>query len=60
MLPSPNPEVIPPAVTYLQGVACTTTSSCLAVGVAGNPANLLPLGLRWNGETWRIVATRIA
>src|SRR6516165_8261818 len=48
------------AVKLLAGVACTSRSSCLAVGGEFDPAtgeNLGTLAERWNGRTWRIVPT---
>jgi hypothetical protein len=48
------------AVKLLTGVACTSQSSCLAVGGEFDPAtgqNLGTLAERWNGRTWRIVPT---
>jgi hypothetical protein len=48
--PSPNPPA-PPRVGW-SGVACPTTSTCLAVGQNGY-INLL--AQRWNGSAWSLV-----
>jgi len=48
------------AVKLLAGVACTSRSSCMAVGNEFDPAtgeNLGTLAERWDGRTWRIVPT---
>src|SRR5215470_13204765 len=48
------------AVKLLAGVACTSRSSCMAVGDEFDPATGEQLGTlaeRWNGRTWRIVPT---
>jgi hypothetical protein len=48
------------AVKLLAGVACTSRSSCMAVGNEFDPATGESLGTlaeRWNGRTWRIVPT---
>jgi hypothetical protein len=48
------------AVKLLGGVACTSRSSCMAVGNEFDPATGESLGTlaeRWNGRTWRIVPT---
>jgi len=48
------------AVKLLTGVACTSRSSCLAVGGEFDQATGQSLGTlaeRWNGRNWRIVPT---
>ena len=55
--PTPNP---PGGGWFLAGVACTSQSSCMAVGNEFDPATGTLLGTlaeRWNGRTWRIVPT---
>jgi hypothetical protein len=50
----------PPAVTgaefnSLEGVSCTSSSACTAVGVfATSPGKPVPLAERWNGTEWSI------
>jgi hypothetical protein len=42
----------------LDGVACPSASTCLAVGSYDNRAGVvLPLSRRWNGKTWSAVKT---
>jgi hypothetical protein len=56
--PTPNPPGH--GIKLLNGVACTSRSSCMAVGNVFDPANGQGLGTlaeRWNGRTWRIVPT---
>src|SRR5215471_13436268 len=56
--PTPNPPGR--GVKLLNGVACTSRSSCMAVGNEFNPATGQSLGTlaeRWDGRTWRIVPT---
>src|SRR5215469_10260184 len=56
--PTPNPAGH--GIKLLNGVACTSRSSCMAVGNAFDPATGEGLGTlaeRWNGRTWRIVPT---
>jgi hypothetical protein len=55
--PTPNPSGS--ASISLSGVACTSSSSCMAVGgridKSGNAVGTL--AERWNGRNWRIVPT---
>jgi hypothetical protein len=56
--PTPNPPGH--GVKLLNSVACTSRSSCMAVGNEFDPATGESLGTlaeRWNGRTWRIVPT---
>ena len=56
--PTPNPPGH--GIKLLTGVACTSRSSCMAVGVEFDPATGESLGTvaeRWDGRTWRIVPT---
>jgi hypothetical protein len=57
--PTPNPPGH--GVKLLNSVACTSRSSCIAVGNEFDPAppneSLGTLAERWNGRTWRIVPT---
>jgi hypothetical protein len=56
--PTPNPPGH--GVKLLNGVACTSRSSCMAVGNEFDPATGESLGTlaeRWNGRTWQIVPT---
>src|SRR5215471_18913367 len=56
----PTPSLPGNAVKLLAGVACTSRSSCMAVGNEFDPATGESLGTlaeRWDGRTWRIVPT---
>jgi len=56
--PTPNPPGH--GIKLLTGVACTSRSSCMAVGYEFDPATGEGLGTlaeRWDGRTWRIVPT---
>ena len=56
--PTPNPPGH--GVKLLNSVACTSRSSCMAVGNEFDPATGESLGTlaeRWDGRTWRIVPT---
>src|SRR6516165_50487 len=56
--PTPNPPGH--GVKLLNSVACTSRSSCMAVGNEFDPAPPNALGTlaeRWDGRTWRIVPT---
>ena len=56
--PTPNPAGH--GVKLLNSVACTSRSSCMAVGNEFDPVTGESLGTlaeRWNGRTWRIVPT---
>src|SRR5262249_36985072 len=57
-----QPTANPPGrgVKLLNGVACTSRSSCMAVGNEFDPATGESLGTlaeRWDGRTWQIVPT---
>jgi hypothetical protein len=43
----------------LNGVSCTSTSSCMAVGSEGTPKNptLFTLAESWNGTAWKFLTT---
>jgi Ser-Thr-rich glycosyl-phosphatidyl-inositol-anchored membrane family len=52
---SPNPGVIS---NELNGVKCTSSTSCMAVGDYFNASNVdQTLIERWNGSTWAVVAS---
>jgi hypothetical protein len=56
--PTPNPPGH--GVKLLNSVACTSRSSCMAVGNEFDPVTGESLGTlaeRWNGRTWQIVPT---
>jgi len=56
--PTPNPRGH--GIKLLNSVACTSRSSCMAVGNEFDPVTGESLGTlaeRWNGRTWRIVPT---
>jgi hypothetical protein len=56
ILPTPNPSGI--AVSGLFGVACTSSSACMAVGASTTTAGTSrDLAERWNGTRWTIQAT---
>jgi len=57
VVPSPTPTSPGVAGALLQGVSCTSASSCVAVGEATDDSgeNLSDLILQWNGTTWSIV-----
>ncbi len=52
-VPSPNP----PGATYsvLDGVSCTSTTNCFAVGSSGDGSVSSTLIERWNGTSWAII-----
>jgi hypothetical protein len=55
-----TPNLPGKAVKLLAGVACSSRSSCMAVGGEFDPATGEQLGTLaelWNGRTWRIVPT---
>jgi hypothetical protein len=55
-----TPSLPGSAVKLLAGVACTSRSSCMAVGGEFDPATGESLGTlaeRWDGRTWQIVPT---
>jgi hypothetical protein len=45
----PSPVTSISGISYLEDVSCTGSSSCIAVGTSGNPANLNALSQLWNG-----------
>jgi hypothetical protein len=46
------------ALTFLDGVSCTSRASCTAVGYSDNaPPITTSLAERWNGTTWTRVPT---
>jgi hypothetical protein len=56
----PSPNASGPAgnlVSYLQGVSCTSASSCMAVGNSDDTSGVQTLAESWNGSTWTIVPT---
>ena len=54
IVPSPNPPGA--LVAELAGVACTSATSCFAVGISGDLVHgLSTLVERWNGTSWSIV-----
>ncbi len=56
----PSPNASGPAgnlVSYLQGVSCTSASSCMAVGNSDDSSGVQTLAESWNGSTWTIVPT---
>ena len=56
ILPTPNPSGT--AVNGLFGVACTSASSCMAVGASTtNAGTARALAERWNGTGWTILPT---
>ena len=57
IVPSPSPTGPGVEGALLQGVSCTSPSSCVAVGSStdDNGENLNDLILQWNGAAWSIV-----
>ena len=57
VVPSPTPVGPGVAGAFLQGVSCTSSSNCVAVGFATdqNGENLNALIEQWNGAAWNIV-----
>jgi hypothetical protein len=53
--PTPNPTGA--NGSFLNGVSCTSTNACTAVGYSVNANNWLPLAERWNGTSWSIQTT---
>jgi hypothetical protein len=44
--------------TQFLSVACTSTSSCIAVGQANNSeGSFTPISARWNGTSWSLLST---
>jgi hypothetical protein len=51
-------SVSPPRIDYLQGVSCTGSLNCMAVGGNGEPGlggNSKALAESWNGSKWSVV-----
>jgi hypothetical protein len=42
----------PPADNFLNAVACTTATNCIAVGWTNSSGNVAPLAEHWNGTSW--------
>ncbi len=57
IVPSPNPSAPGVVGAVLQGVSCTSASSCMAVGFATDDKgeNLNDVIEQWNGTAWSIV-----
>ena len=58
--PTPNPtDPSPPfAASVLQGVACTSSSSCVAVGQFNkSTGETVPLAESWSGSQWSLLST---
>ncbi|HLH46468.1 MAG TPA: hypothetical protein VKV25_04850, partial [Acidimicrobiales bacterium] len=51
-----DPRVVPPALNYLDAVACGA-SRCLATGSGGDAAGSATLSEAWTGRGWRILPT---
>jgi hypothetical protein len=49
-----QPIANPPGASHshLEGVSCTATASCTAVGNAGSQGTDAPLAQHWNGSSW--------
>jgi len=50
--PSPNATGV--LTSQLNGVSCTSTTACTAVGLSGGPGAHVPLAERWDGVGWSI------
>jgi len=60
LVPSPNRSQATTAESELEGVSCTSRTSCVAVGRSSStntnhPDTYRTLTERWNGKTWAIV-----
>jgi hypothetical protein len=55
IVPSPNPSVTQDS--QLNGVSCTSASSCTAVGYAYSGSSFQTLIEQWNGTAWSIVTS---
>jgi hypothetical protein len=53
---TPNPTAATSGAS-LGGVACASSTACIAVGDYGNGAKVLTLAERWNGKRWSIQHT---
>jgi hypothetical protein len=47
----------PIGIVVLEGIACTSTSSCTAVGHLNQGGNTMTVAERWNGSAWTIQPT---
>ena len=54
---SASPSSSPTEDNYLYGLACTSSTDCVAVGDYSNGSNLRTLVETWNGSTWSIVSS---
>ena len=54
---SASPSSSPTEDNYLYGLACTSSTDCVAVGDYSNGPNLRTLVETWNGSTWSIVSS---
>ena len=55
IVPTPKPPGAKGA--ELDGIACTSASTCLAAGAIDNPNQQTPLAERWDGTHWTILST---
>ena len=55
IVPTPKPTGAPGA--ELDGIACTSSSACLAAGALDYPKQQTPLAERWDGTHWTILST---
>ena len=49
-----TPNVSGQTINQLNGLACTATASCIAVGYDGTGSSQSPLAEAWNGSSWTI------
>ncbi len=47
---------LPPTPSELQGVSCTTSTDCVAVGSVTSGAGTVPLVEQWNGTSWTMTS----
>jgi hypothetical protein len=52
---TPSPSVPGATETYLNGVSCTNSSSCVAVGYDYNGSSYETLAESWDGAAWSVV-----
>ncbi len=52
-----SPNTTPTQSNYLNGVTCTLSTNCVAVGIYTGTTNRQALIERWNGSTWSIVTS---
>jgi hypothetical protein len=55
IVPSPNTSTS--ITNSLEGVTCTSPTSCIAVGITNNGTNLQTLVESWDGASWTIVTS---